>query len=40
MYNIKAQFYGLQKPVLEAIIQNKSPVLVIIRTSVKKTLLF
>jgi superfamily II DNA helicase RecQ len=40
MYGAKAQFCGLQKPVLKAIIQNKSPVLVVIRTSVGKTLLF
>jgi superfamily II DNA helicase RecQ len=40
MYGTKAQFCGLQKPVLEAIIQNKSPILVIIRTNVEKTLLF
>jgi superfamily II DNA helicase RecQ len=40
MYGARAQFCGLQKPVLEAIIQNESPVLVVIRTSVGKTLLF
>jgi hypothetical protein len=40
IYNVKIQFCGLQKPVLKAIIQNKSPMLVIIRTSVEKTLLF
>jgi superfamily II DNA helicase RecQ len=40
MYSAKAQFCGLQKPVLKTIIQNKSPVLVMIGTSVGKTLLF
>jgi superfamily II DNA helicase RecQ len=40
MYSARAQFCGLQKPVLEAIIRNKSPVLVVIGTSVRKTLLF
>jgi superfamily II DNA helicase RecQ len=40
MYGAKAQFCGLQKPVLKAIMRNESPVLVVIRTSVGKTLLF
>jgi superfamily II DNA helicase RecQ len=40
MYGARAQFRGLQKPVLEAIIRNESPVLVVIGTSVRKTLLF
>jgi superfamily II DNA helicase RecQ len=40
IYSAKAQFYGLQKPILKAIIQNKSPVLIVIRTNVEKTLLF
>jgi superfamily II DNA helicase RecQ len=40
MYGVKARFCGLQKPILKAIIQNKSPVLVIIKTNIEKTLLF
>jgi superfamily II DNA helicase RecQ len=40
MYSAGARFRGLQKPALEAIIRNKSPVLVMIGTSVGKTLLF
>jgi superfamily II DNA helicase RecQ len=40
MYSAGAQFRGLQKPALKAIIRNESPVLVVIGTSVGKTLLF
>jgi superfamily II DNA helicase RecQ len=40
MYGARAQFRGLQKPVLKAIMRNESPVLVVIGTSVGKTLLF
>ncbi len=40
IYGVGAQFHGLQKPTLEAIIKNKSPVLVVMGTSVRKTMLF
>jgi superfamily II DNA helicase RecQ len=40
IYGAEARFRGLQKPVLEAIIRNESPVLVMMGTSVGKTLLF
>jgi RecQ family ATP-dependent DNA helicase len=40
MYGAGAQFRGLQKPALEAIMRNESPVLVVMGTSVGKTLLF
>jgi superfamily II DNA or RNA helicase len=40
MYGAGAQFCGLQKPALKAIMRNESPVLVVIETSVGKTLLF
>ena len=36
----QAEFRGLQKPALEAIIRNESPVLVVMGTSVGKTILF
>jgi superfamily II DNA or RNA helicase len=40
MYGAGAQFRGLQKPALEAIMKNESPVLVVMGTSVGKTMLF
>ncbi|KAH6661841.1 hypothetical protein B0J14DRAFT_571422 [Halenospora varia] len=40
IYRAGIQFRGLQKPMLEAIIKNKSLVLVVIGTSVGKTMLF
>ena len=40
MLGDKAEFRGLQKLALEAIIENKSPILVIIGIGVGKSLLF
>jgi RecQ family ATP-dependent DNA helicase len=40
MYGPGARFRGLQQPALEAIMQNESPILVVMGTSVGKTMLF
>jgi superfamily II DNA helicase RecQ len=40
MHRDKAEFRGLQKSALEAIISSKSPILVIIGTGASKSLLF
>ena len=40
MLGDQAQFRGLQEPALQAIIKNKSPILVIIGTRAGKSLLF
>jgi len=40
MLGDQAEFRGLQKPALEAIMENKSPILVIIGTGAGKSLLF
>ena len=40
MLGDQAQFRGLQEPALQAIMKNKSPILVIIGTGARKSLLF
>lgn len=40
MLGDEAEFRGLQKPALEAIMKNKSPILVVIGTGAGKSLLF
>jgi len=40
MLGDQAEFRGLQKPALEAIMENKSPILVIMGTGAGKSLLF
>ncbi len=36
----KARFRGLQEPVLQAIIKHQSPIIAVIGTGIRKTLLF
>ena len=40
MLGSKAQFRGLQEPVLEAIMKHKSPIVAIMGTGVRKSLMF
>jgi superfamily II DNA helicase RecQ len=40
IYDNRAGFYRLQEPVLQAIIKNKSPIVIVIGTGAGKSLLF
>jgi superfamily II DNA helicase RecQ len=40
MLGSKARFCGLQEPVLQAIMKHQSPIIAVIGTGVRKTLLF
>jgi superfamily II DNA or RNA helicase len=40
MLGSEARFRGLQEPVLEAIMKHKSPILAVMATGVRKTMLF
>ncbi len=40
MLGSKARFRGLQEPVLQAIIKHQSPIMAVMGTGVRKTLLF